>query len=86
MKIITNHILWWVLLIMATAVVSALTSYHITVGGMVSSMAGHLAFAAGIAMIPWFVYRLIGKPLTTEQMMATITAGWLILAIANLSV
>jgi hypothetical protein len=86
MKIITNHILWWVLLIIATVIVSALTSYQITARGMVSSMAGHLAFAAGIAMIPWIVYRLIGKPLTTGQMMATITAGWLILAIANLSV
>lgn len=86
MKIIINHILWWILLIVATAIVSAITSYHITLGGMVSSMTGHLAFAAGVAMIPWIVYRLIGKPLTTEQMMATITAGWLILAIANLSV
>jgi len=86
MKIITDHILWWILLIAATAVVSAVTSYQITPGGMLSSIAGHLIFAIGVALVPWIVYRLIGKPLTTEQMMATITAGWLILAIANLSV
>ena len=86
MKIISDHILWWILLIVATAVVSAVTSYQITPGGMLSSMAGHLSFAVGIALVPWIVYRLIGKPLTTEQMMATITAGWSILAAANLSV
>ena len=86
MKIITDHILWWILLIAATAVVSAITSYQITPGGMLTSIAGHLAYAVGISMLPWVFYRLIGKPLNTEQMMATITVGWLILAVANLSV
>lgn len=86
MKILTDHILWWILLIAATVVVSAVTSYRITPGGMLSSIGGHLAFAIGIALIPWITYRLIGKPLNTEQMMATITVGWLILAVANLSV
>jgi hypothetical protein len=86
MKINTKYTLWWILLIATTAAVSAITSYQITPGGLLSSMAGHLAFAIGIALIPWIVYRLIGKPLTTEQMMATITVGWLILAVANLTV
>jgi len=86
MKIITNHILWWILLIAATIIVSAVTSYQITMEGMLSSIAGHLAFAIGVALVPWVVYRLIGKPMNTEEMMATITMGWLILAVANLSV
>ena len=86
MKIITDHILWWILLLAATIIVSAVTSYQITMGGMLSSIAGHLAFAVGISMLPWVFYRLIGKPLNTEQLMATITVGWLILAVANLSV
>ena len=86
MKIITDHILWWILLIAATVVVSAITSYQITPGGLLSSTVGHLTFAIGIALVPWIAYRLLGKPLTTEQMMATITVGWLILAVANLSV
>jgi hypothetical protein len=86
MKIITNHFFWWILLIAATAAVSAVTSYQITPGGMISSMAGHLIFAVGVALVPWIVYRIFGKPMTTEEMMATITAGWLILAVANLSV
>lgn len=86
MKIITNHILWWVLLIVATVIVSAITSYQVTLGGMFSSIAGHLAFAVGIALIPWIVYWFFSSPLNTEQMMATITVGWLILAVANLLV
>ena len=85
MKIITDHILWWILLIVATAVVSAITSNQITLVGMFSSMAGHLTFAIGISIIPWIGYRIFGKPLTTEEMMATITVGWLILAVANLA-
>lgn len=84
MKIITDHVLWWILLIAATAVVSAITSYDITPRGMLSSMVGHLTFAVGIALVPWIVYRFFGNPLNTEEMMATITVGWLILAVANL--
>ncbi len=86
MKIVTDHKLWWLLIITATGIVSAVTSYQITLAGMLSSMIGHLVFSIAVAMVPWVFYRIIGKPLTTEQMMATITVGWLILAIANLSV
>lgn len=86
MNIITNHILWWVLLIAATAAVAAVTSHQITPGGMLSSIVGHLIFAIGVALIPWIVYRFFGKPLNTEEMMTTITVGWLILAVANLLV
>ena len=80
----TSLILWWMLLIAATAVVSAVTSSRVTPGGMLTSMAGHLTFAVGIALMPWIVYLLFRKPLNTVQMMSTITVGWLILAVANL--
>lgn len=86
MKIITDHILWWILLVVATAIVSAITSNQITLFGMFASMAGHLTFAVVLSLVPWIVYRLFGKPLTTEEMMATISVGWLILAVANLTV
>jgi hypothetical protein len=72
------------LLIAATAIVSAVTSSQVTLGGMLTSMAGHLTFAIGVALIPWIVYLLFRKPLNTAQMMSTITVGWLILAVANL--
>lgn len=85
MKIITDHILWWILLIVATAIVSAITSNQITPAGMFTSMAGHLTFAVGIALLPWIIYRFFSETLTTEEMMSTITVGWLILTVANLA-
>ena len=73
-------------LLSATLVVSVVTAYEVTVVGLLSSVLGHFAFAIGVALVPWLFYRLIGHPMNTEQMMATITVGWLILAVANLLV
>ena len=86
MKIITEHKTWWLCLIAGTLAVSLITTKSFTVMGFLSSIVGHLGFAIMVALIPWAVYLLLKKPLTTEQMMATITMGWLILAVANLSV
>lgn len=66
--------------------VSVITSQQVTAAGLLTSVLGHFIFAIAVAFIPWLFYRLFGKPLTTEQMMATITVGWLILAVANLAV
>lgn len=84
MKLFSSHKWWWLLLIVATFIVSIITSRYITLTGILASMAGHLAFSIVIATIPWLVYRLSGRPLSTEQMMATITVGWFILAVFNL--
>jgi len=70
----------------ATLVVSVVTAYEVTAVGLLSSVLGHFAFAIAVSIIPWLFYRLIGHPMNTEQMMATITVGWLILAVANLLV
>ncbi|TVQ73485.1 MAG: hypothetical protein EA363_03140 [Balneolaceae bacterium] len=86
MTLFSNHKWWWTLLLSATIAVSVVTSYEVTAVNMLYSVAGHFAFAIGVAAIPWLVYRLAGHPLTTEQMMATITVAWLILAVANLLV
>ena len=86
MKLFSNHKWWWLLLTGATFVVSVITSQHITLTGILSTMAGHLAFSVVIATIPWLVYRLSGRPLSTEQMMSTITMGWFIMAVFNLMV
>lgn len=86
MKLIANHKWWWTVLIIGTLIVSVITSQEVTIGGVIWSMAGHLLFAVAAAMLPWIIYRLIKKPLNTEQMMTAITIGWLILAVANLSV
>jgi hypothetical protein len=86
MKLITNHRVWWSILIVATLIVSVITSQEITLTGIIISMLGHLVFSFAVATLPWIVYWLIKKPLNTEQMMTAITIGWLILAVANLSV
>ncbi len=86
MKLITNHKWWWLLLIAGSICVSVITSREVAPMGLLISTARHLAFSIVVATIPWLVYRLLRRPLTTEQMMATISMGWLILAIANLSV
>ncbi|MDZ7757729.1 hypothetical protein [Rhodohalobacter sp.] len=78
--------IWWLTLLILTILVSIITSHVITFTGLLSSMAGHLAFALIASLLPWGGYRLVGKPLTGEELMATITMGWLILAVANLSV
>ncbi len=86
MKSIKKYSIWWLILISLTLTVSAITSPTITVTGMFFSMLGHLAFAVIISLIPLIIYWLIRKPLNVEQYMATVTAMWLFLAIANLAV
>jgi hypothetical protein len=86
MKLITNHKWWWSILIIATLIVSVITSLEVTFTGIIISMTGHLIFAVAVAALPWLIYLLIKKPLNTEQMMTAITIGWLVLAVANLSV
>jgi ABC-type phosphate/phosphonate transport system permease subunit len=78
--------IWWLILLILTIIVSIITSHDITFTGLLSSMAGHLAFTLIASLLPWGVYRLTGNPLTGEELMATITMGWLILVVANLSV
>ena len=86
MTLFRNHKWWWAVLLSATLVVSVVTAYEVTAVGLLYSVAGHFAFAIGVAIVPWLFYRLIGRPMDTEQMMATITVSWLILAVANLLV
>jgi hypothetical protein len=87
MKLISNHKWWWSILIALTALVSIITtSTELTITGVAGSMAGHIIFSVTVAAIPWLVYYFIGRELTTEQMMSTITVAWIALAAANLLV
>ena len=86
MKLFSNHKWWWVILVIATITVSIITSYEVTFIGLIVSVAGHLLFSVIAAFIPWLVYRLIGRPFNSEQMMSTISVAWLLLAVANLLV
>ena len=69
-----------------TVLVSVVTSHEITLMGLLSTMGGHLAFAVLASLLPGLVYWLAGKSLNGEEFMATVSMGWLILAIVNLAV
>lgn len=86
MKVIRDHKLWWVILLILTVFVSLITSANVTITGLLSSVFGHLFFAIIVSFIPFIVYFLLKKPMSSEEHMATISMGWLILAVANISV
>lgn len=86
MKKIRIYGIWWLILLILTLIVSVITSHELTLTGLLSTMGGHLAFAVLASLLPGLVYWLAGKPLNGEEFMATISMGWLILAVANLSV
>ena len=78
--------IWWLIILTLTIIISIITSHEITIVSLLSTMAAHLVFALTASLLPSLVYWLIGYPLTGEEFMATITMGWLILAVANLAV
>ena len=78
--------IWWLILLILTIVVSVITSHQITLTGLLSTIGGHLAFAVLASFIPGLVYWIAGNPLNGEEFMATVSMGWLILAVANLAV
>jgi len=86
LKLFSNHKWWWAVLVAASIIVSIITSYQVTLAGLIGSVAGHLLFSIVVAYIPWLFYWLLDRPLTSEEMMSTISVAWLILAVANLLV
>jgi hypothetical protein len=86
MKKAQKYGLWWLTLLILTLIVSLITSHQTTFIGLLNTMGGHLAFAVLASLLPLLVYRLVGKPLNGEEFMATVSMGWLILAVANLAV
>lgn len=86
MKKTQKYGIWWLILLILTLIVSVITSHELTFTGLLSTIGGHLAFAVIASLLPGLVYWLAGKPLNGEEYMATVTMGWLILAVANLAV
>lgn len=86
MKKVKKYGAWWLILLILTLAVSVITSQEINFTGLLSSMGGHLAFAFVASLLPGLVYWLAGKPMNGEEFMATLSMGWLILAVANLAV
>lgn len=86
MKLFRNHPFWWTILFILTTVLSWITSIEPGIVNLLVSIAGHFAFSFVVSLMPWVFYLAIGKPLNTEEFMATFTIAWLILAVANLLV
>ena len=86
MKLFRNHPLWWTILFILTIALSWITSMEPGIVNLLFSIAGHFAFSFVVSLIPWVCYQAIGKPLNTEEFMATFAIAWLILAAANLLV
>ncbi|MDZ7808410.1 MAG: hypothetical protein U5K71_15060 [Gracilimonas sp.] len=86
MKLFKDHIIWWIILVLMTFIISMITSEQVTSLGLVFSMLGHFAFATIVSVFPLIFYWIIKKPLNTEEYMATFTVAWLILSVANLAV
>ena len=86
MKKALIYAIWWLILLILTLIVSLITSHQITLTGLLNTMGGHLGFAVITSLLPTLVYWLAGKPLNGEEFMATVSMGWLILAVANISV
>lgn len=78
--------IWWLVLLVLTALVSLATSKNPTVMGMLFSILGHVAFAFVASLIPSLAYWAIKRPMNMEEYMSTFTVAWLILAVANLLV
>jgi len=78
--------IWWLILLILTLIVSVITSHELSFTGLLSTMGGHLVFAVLASLLPSLVYWLADKSLNGEEFMATVTMGWLILAVANLAV
>lgn len=81
MVVFSKHKVWWAVLLVATivTVVRATGATHPIEVGI--PVVGHLLIAFLLAGLPWFIYRLLKKPLTSEQFMWTYTVAWSLFAI-----
>lgn len=81
MDIFTEHKWWWTGLLLATVVtvVHKFGEVHPVVVGI--PVVGHFLISFIIAGIPWLIYRLMKRPLSSDQFMWTFTVAWLLLAI-----
>lgn len=86
MKLLRQYGLWWVLLLVFTALVSVLTSKDPTFGNVMISMGGHLGFSLTASLVLTVIYWLVRKQMTFRIYMYLFTAAWLMLAVANVSV
>ena len=84
MKLFSSHKAWWCGLVVASLIVAFVTADSLSIVAVLGSVIGLMLFSFLLAGLPWFVYHLIGKPMTSTQMMTTITVAWLIASLLNI--
>jgi hypothetical protein len=83
MNLFTTHKGWWAALAGGSLVIAFLTVEDSGVASSLGMAIGLMLFSLLVAGIPWLFYRLIKKPLTTNQIMSTVTVIWILFAISK---
>ena len=76
MKIFSDHKIWWGALAIGSLIVATQTTSDLGIGGTLGKAMGMILFSLVLGGIPWLISKLIRKPMTTVQLMTTITVVW----------
>ncbi|WP_342349782.1 hypothetical protein [uncultured Nitrospira sp.] len=83
MNLFTAHKGWWTALAGGSLVVAFLTMDDLGIPGALGKAIGMMLVSLLVTGIPWLFYRIIKKPLTTTQIMSTVTVMWALFALSQ---
>lgn len=83
MKLFTAHKGWWAALAGGSLVVAFLTKDDLGAVEALGKAIGMMVFSLLVAGIPWLFCHLIKKPLTTTQIISTVTVIWVLFAFSQ---
>ncbi len=76
MKIFSDHKIWWGALAIGSLIVATQTTSNLGVAGILGKSMGIILFSLVLGGITWLISKLIRKPMTSVQLMTTITVAW----------
>ena len=76
MKIFSDHKIWCGALAIGSLIVATQTTADLAIGGILGKSMGIILFSLVLGGIPWLISKLIRKPMTSVQLMTTITVAW----------
>ncbi len=76
MKLFSDHKIWWGALAVGSLIVANLTTSDLGIGGILGKSMGMILFSLVLGGIPWLISKLFRKPMTSVQLMTTITVAW----------
>ena len=86
MKIFSDHKIWWGTLAIGSLLVATLTTADLSIGGILGKSISHILLSLVLGGIPWLISKFIRKPMTSAQLMTTITVVWGLLVASQLMV